>query len=78
MTTSSALTLSQKWASALADLGALVGQAEMESWFRDVRLLELNDGKARLAAPSSLHASRLIRLHLAPIRQALGVTFCSL
>ncbi|MCX8228871.1 MAG: chromosomal replication initiator protein DnaA [Planctomycetota bacterium] len=78
MTTSSALTLSQKWASALADLGALVGQAEMESWFRDVRLLELNDGKARLAAPSSLHASRLIRLHLAPIRQALGVTFCQI
>ena len=78
MTTSSVSTLSQKWASALAELGAAVGQAEIDNWFHGVQLLELGENKARLGAPSGLHASRLIRLHLSSIRQALRVSFCQI
>ncbi len=70
--------LQTTWAKALEHLEQHLGQAEVDSWFRDVRLLDLSEGIARLAVPSSLHADRIRRRFLPSLQTALAADHCEL
>lgn len=64
------------WQGALAKLEADLGSDVVDSWLRDVRLLEVSEESAQLAAPSTLHADKIRQRYREPLSQVLGVREC--
>ncbi len=61
------------WAEALPQLEKSIGFPAVDSWLRSTELAELKVEQATLVAPSNLHAERIRKQFIDPVRKVLGV-----
>lgn len=70
--------LEQVWEQTLSRLEQDLGAHEVDSWLRNVQLLQVHHGLARLAAPSALHANRIRQRFHSQLKAALQVDDCQI
>jgi chromosomal replication initiator protein len=65
--------LAQRWQAALGTLTELLGEQTVDGWLRGCELVSLDEDRARLLAPTTLHRERILSAFENELRQALGV-----
>lgn len=67
--------LAQRWQAALSRLAEQLGAQTVDGWLRGCELVSLDEDRARLVAPTTLHRERILSAFEDELRQSLGVRF---